>query len=366
MAGSRAQGEENGAPPPMDDGWWQAILEEQGRETPPTPPPPGALGSDREGQAASAGDWEWARGLYETDDTIRLSVIGYNRGGVLVEAKNLRGFVPISHLISVDLDEEGGDRSECLSSLVGNDLILKVIEFDPERGRLVFSERAAAAGPGKRLEVLSNLEPGDRVSGVVTNITRFGVFVDLGGIEGLIHVSELSWGRVRHPSDVVDVDDELEVQVLSVDADQGRVALSLKELQPDPWATVSERYAVGDIITGTVTNVVKFGAFVGVEEGLEGLIHISELGDGQFLHPRNVIEEGEQVTVRVVNIDAPERKLGLSLRDVPQEEERLGLGRRDIPAPEAGMEYRQEHDMGLEGESEEQASVETWDSGSAG
>jgi small subunit ribosomal protein S1 len=349
----------------MDDGWWQAILKEQGREAGHPAPHPGVEGPARDEHAATAKDWEWARRLYEADDTVRLNVIGYNRGGVLVEAQNLRGFVPVSHLISVDPGEEGGERSECLSSLVGNKLVLKVIEFDPERGRLVFSERAAAAGPGKRLEVLSSLGPGDRVTGKVTNITRFGVFVDLGGIEGLIHVSELSWGRVRHPSDVVDVGDELEVQVLSVDPDQGRVALSLKELQPDPWATVDERYAVGDILTGTVTNVVKFGAFVGVEDGLEGLIHISELGDGQFLHPRNVIEEGEQVRVRVVNIDAPERKLGLSLREVPQEEAAFPSDPQDISAAGPVAEVGQERDAGQEGESEEQASLETWDRSSA-
>jgi ribosomal protein S1 len=155
----------------------------------------------------------------------------------------------------------------------------------------------------------------------VTNITRFGVFVDLGGVEGLIHVSELSWGRVRHPADVVSCADELEVQVLSVDRDQGRVALSLKELLPDPWETVEDRFNIDEIVEGTVTNVVKFGAFVGIEEGLEGLIHVSELGDGNILHPRNIVNEGEQVRVRIINIDAQERRLGLSLRQVSQQEE---------------------------------------------
>jgi small subunit ribosomal protein S1 len=153
---------------------------------------------------------------------------------------------------------------------------------------------------------------------LVTNITRFGVFVDLGGVEGLIHVSELSWGRVGHPADVVECGDEVEVQVLSVDREQGRVALSLKELMPDPWEQVEERYEVGDVVEGTVTNVVKFGAFIGIENGLEGLIHVSELGDGSFLHPRSVVREGEMVRVRVIHIDAAARRMGLSLRKVSQ------------------------------------------------
>jgi small subunit ribosomal protein S1 len=170
------------------------------------------------------------------------------------------------------------------------------------------------------------------VRGTVTNITRFGVFVDLGGLEGLIHVSELSWGRVRHPADAVHCGEVIEVQVLSVDRDQGRVALSLKELLPDPWTTVESRYQVGQLVEGVVTNVVRFGAFVGLEHGLEGLIHVSELGDGSFLHPRNVLNEGEHVRARVVHIDAGDRRLGLSLRQVPQTE------RQDDPAPEAARE----------------------------
>jgi small subunit ribosomal protein S1 len=212
-------------------------------------------------------------------------------------------------------------QDDQLSAIVGQNLCLKVIEYSPERGRLVFSERAALAGPGTRVELLASLQTGDRISGVVTNITRFGVFVDLGGVEGLIHVSELSWGRVRHPADVVSCGDELEVQVLSVDCDQGRVGLSLKELLPDPWEAVEDRFTIDEIVEGTVTNVVKFGAFVGIEEGLEGLIHVSELGDGNIIHPRNIVNEGEQVRVRIINIDAQERRLGLSLRQASQQEE---------------------------------------------
>ena len=284
-------------------------------------------------------DWAWAKVLYEEDDTIDLSVIGYNRGGLLVEAKSLRGFIPVSHLVAVQPFNDDETKNEQLSALVGQELCLKVIEYDHDRGRLVFSERAALAGPGTRTELLASLHPGDQIEGTVTNITRFGVFVDLGGVEGLIHVSELSWGRVRHPADVVSCNQELGVQVLSIDRDQGRVALSLKELLPDPWATVEDRFEIDQIVDGVVTNVVKFGAFVGIEDGLEGLIHVSELGDGNLLHPRNVLCEGEQVRVRIIHIDAEERRLGLSLRQVPQSEEEGTEAEAASEHPEAPIPF---------------------------
>lgn len=317
--GLKLEGEE--VPPPMDDSWWAAVLQDEGRFQASERV---RINDNREDRSESSGtpeDWAWAQKLYAEDDTIELPVVGYNRGGLLVEARSLRGFIPISHLMAAEQFDENVSQDDQLSAIVGQNLCLKVIEYSPERGRLVFSERAALAGPGTRVELLASLQTGDRISGVVTNITRFGVFVDLGGVEGLIHVSELSWGRVRHPADVVSCGDELEVQVLSVDCDQGRVGLSLKELLPDPWETVEDRFTIDEIVEGTVTNVVKFGAFVGIEEGLEGLIHVSELSDGNILHPRNIVNEGEQVRVRIINIDAQERRLGLSLRQASQQEE---------------------------------------------
>lgn len=317
--GLKLEGEE--VPPQMDESWWAAVLQDEGRFQASERV---RITDNREDRSESSGtpeDWAWAQKLYAEDDTIELPVVGYNRGGLLVEARSLRGFIPISHLMAAEQFDKNVSQDDQLSAIVGQNLCLKVIEYSPERGRLVFSERAALAGPGTRVELLASLQTGDRISGVVTNITRFGVFVDLGGVEGLIHVSELSWGRVRHPADVVSCGDELEVQVLSVDCDQGRVGLSLKELLPDPWETVEDRFTIDEIVEGTVTNVVKFGAFVGIEEGLEGLIHVSELGDGNIVHPRNIVNEGEQVRVRIINIDAQERRLGLSLRQASQQEE---------------------------------------------
>lgn len=320
VSADQGSGTPKEGPPPTEEGWWESVL--SGSEGPGagSNEDENSQSSPRNRNWGSAEDWVWARQLYESDDTVHLSVIGYNRGGLLVEARGLRGFVPISHLVSLDEVDEEGARCRLMEGLVGKEICLKVIEYDPERGRLVLSQRAAQAGPGKRIEILESLEPGQCVHGKVTNIAPFGVFVDLGGVEGLIHVSELSWGRVKHPEDVVCCGDDLDVQVLSVDAEQARVALSVKELLPDPWETVEERFSVGDEVEGEITNVVKFGAFVGIEDGLEGLIHVSEMGEEGYLEPADVLCEGDQVRVRIIHIDSKSRRLGLSLRHVDEPE----------------------------------------------
>jgi len=310
------EGYEASGPEILDDGWWASVLqEEQSRR------PPGAFadGSDN-GHAAeapaadAASDWERARALYESDETIELEVVGYNRGGLLVAWGSLRGFVPASHLINFPNEADEVRRKSILATRVGERLLLKVIEFEPSKGRIVFSERAARSGPGSRQQLLQRIQPGDTLTGLVTNICDFGVFVDLGGVEGLIHVSEISWNRVAHPRDVLSNNETVQVKVLSVDRDNARVALSLKRLRPDPWSTVGERYTIGQIIEGKITNVVNFGAFISLEDGLEGLIHVSELAEGNFLHPRNVVHEGEWVRARILNIDGSSRRLSLSLR----------------------------------------------------
>jgi small subunit ribosomal protein S1 len=312
------QAEEGYGPPQSDESWWAAVLQDEGIQANDSQTRAPQTAGASPATWGSAEDWVWARELYESDDTVDLPIVGFNRGGLLVEARSLRGFVPVSHLVDVEQSSDDAQRHEVMQSLVGSSICLKVIEFDPERGRLVFSQRAAEAGPGKRIELLEALEVGQRITGKVTNITAFGVFVDLGGVEGLVHVSELSWGRVRHPSDVVRCGQALEVAVLSIDREQVRVALSLKELLPDPWKTVDARFQVGDLVDGVVTNVVKFGAFVGIEEGLEGLIHVSELGDEHYPDPSALLADGDRVRVRIIHIDADARRLGLSLRGVDE------------------------------------------------
>jgi len=265
-------------------------------------------------QTGSYHEWLLAKNTFENDQAVDLSVTGYNKGGLLVSWDNLRGFVPASQLINFPVDVDEVHRRSLLARYVSRKLKLRIIELDITKNRLILSERAAQVEAGQRATVMRSLCEGTVHQGVVTNLCDFGAFVDLGGVEGLIHISELSWGRVNHPRDVLSSGQEVRVYIMSIDADDERIALSLKRLQPDPWETVSERYKVGQIVEGVVTNVVDFGAFACIEEGLEGLIHISELAEGQFLHPRNVVNEGDKVRARILNIDGPARRLGLSLR----------------------------------------------------
>lgn len=219
----------------------------------------------------------------------------------------------------VDVENEEV-RQEALAERVGKRLSLRIIELDMLRNRLILSERAAQIAPGQRANVFEELVEGHDSEGVVTNLCDFGAFVDLGGVEGLVHISELSWGRINHPRDVLARGDIIKVHIMEVNSEEGRVALSLKRLQEDPWQTVDERYEVGQFVEGVVTNVVDFGAFACIEDGLEGLIHVSELAEGQFLHPRNVVSEGDTIKARIINIDGKARRLGLSLRNIKDEE----------------------------------------------
>lgn len=296
-----------GKPPAPDEAWWAAVLREADQEREPADPQPEPVGTPE--------DWEWAGSLYDRDQRIELRVVGHNRGGLLVEARSLRGFVPVSHLCSFDPNHHEDQKNALLASKLGALLSLKVIEIEPGRGRLVLSERAALAATGERNRLLECLSPGELVDGVVTNITPFGVFIDLGGLEGLVHISELSWSRVRHPEDVVECGQQLQAKVLSVDPSQCRIALSLRALQPDPWQHVRNQLEVGQVVQGTVTNLVKFGAFVGLENGLEGLIHVSEFETDP--QPDQQLTPGSPVTVRIIKIDPEARRLGLSLRSVP-------------------------------------------------
>jgi small subunit ribosomal protein S1 len=315
------------APPTQDEGWWASLLAEDeanGHHSLPQTREKSRPAADSQMQDQ---DWDTILQIFENDQIVEAQVIGYNQGGLLVENDTLQGFVPISHLIEnlcEDPSLPGGQTQltnapfellkSYLSGYVGQWLSLKVIECDPERGRIVLSERAALAQPGRRNELLGELETGDKIHGMVTNITDFGVFVDLGGLEGLIHISELSWGRVRHPTDVLSLGEDVEVQVLQADRDRNRVALSLKRLYPNPWATAENRYTVGQVINVKITSVVSFGAFARVENGLDGLIHCSEMAPpGIKVIPWQVLKEGQYVQTRVVHIDPTKQRLGLSL-----------------------------------------------------
>jgi small subunit ribosomal protein S1 len=262
------------------------------------------------GQISSC--WEVFAEHHTQDKAVELQVTSYNRGGLLVNWDDVTGFVPASQLCSSIPYDDEEHRRDALAQLVGMTLELKIIELDPTEGRLILSERATNRIEEPNLGLLDELTPGDIRHGRVTNLCAFGAFVDLGGLEGLIHISELSWGRVAHPSDVLESGQEVDVYVLKVDREQSRVGLSLKRLKPDPWNTVEDRYQIGQIVEGLVTNVVKFGAFVRIEDGLEGLIHASEF-PGDVGIPSHYVQEGDAVQVRIMSIEGSRHRIGLSL-----------------------------------------------------
>jgi small subunit ribosomal protein S1 len=259
-------------------------------------------------------DWDAARALLNTDDVVEITVTGHNRGGVLVRWRRLEGFIPTSHLITVGAG--GTDRRESLNSLNNHVLGVKVIEVDQSRRRLIFSEREAQKEwrQQQKARLLSELMEGDVVKGVVTGLRDFGAFVNLGGADGLIHVSELAWHRVDHPRDVLRIGDEIEVYVLSLDRDTNRIALSRKRLLPDPWSDAMNRYHEGQQVEGVVTNVVDFGAFIALDDGLEGLLHLSEMGDGSLKEPYSYVKKGDRLQLRISRLEPDKRRVGFTQR----------------------------------------------------
>ena len=302
----------------MDESWWEAVLAEEKtqREAPKSARSTAHPNNWENGQGdlpeASALNWHRALELYEQDQVIEMTVTGCNRGGLLVYGEELQGFVPISHLIESPCPTV--EVESWLANYIDHALNLKVIECDQERGRVVFSERAAQSSPGSRNLLLKNLCPGTCVTGVVTNITDFGIFVDLGGVEGLVHVSEISWGRIQHPSEVISLGQKVDVYVIQIDPKRARVALSLKRLRPNPWETAEARYVPGQVAQATITSIVPFGAFARLEEGLDGLIHVSEFSSSSELERLPSLQEGQLVKVRILHVDSTKQRLGLSLK----------------------------------------------------
>jgi small subunit ribosomal protein S1 len=308
----------NGGPPPQDESWWGAILAEE--ESRPRASisraahnPATAAEAPHPSSPQNCVDWGLAQGQFECDSVVQLQVVGHNRGGLLVNGEHLQGFVPISHLVMMPAGKSEADQEQFLAAYLGRDLRLKIIECDQDRGRVVFSERAALAEAGSRNLLLHRLRIDDCVLGTVTNITDFGIFVDLGGVEGLIHVSEISWGRVRHPSDVVSFGESVKVYVIGVDQERARIALSLKRLTPNPWENAEARYFPGLVTDAMITSILPFGAFARLEEGLDGLIHVSEI-NGETTNPLEIFHEGQAVRVRILHVDANRQRLGLSLK----------------------------------------------------
>ena len=262
-------------------------------------------------------DWREAERIFTEQEIFEGAVAGYNKGGLIVRLGKVRGFVPTSQLAV--LSGELVSLEERKASLVGTTIQMKVIELDRQRNRLILSERSAVRDWRRQQKdkLLEELNPGDIRTGVVSSLCDFGAFVDLGDADGLVHLSEISWRRVTHPNEVLRVGQEVEVYVLNVDRERKRIGLSLKRLAPDPWTIIDEEYRVGQLVEGSVTKLVKFGAFARLAgTDIEGLIHVSELSDEHVNHPKEVVQEGDVLTLRVIKIDSARRRMGLSLKRV--------------------------------------------------
>ena len=278
-------------------------------------------------RAAEEQEWVDVEELRESREVFEGTIAGYNKGGLIVKVGNLRGFIPASQVsVSRRRRAEGETPDDRWGGMVDEAIVVKVIEVDRRRNRLILSERAAAreARDVMKERLISELQVGEERSGHVISLADFGAFVDIGGADGLIHISELSWKRISHPSEIVKVGQEVQVKVLGVDPERKRISLSLRELESDPWDNIVGEYKEGQLVEGTITKLTKFGAFAylkGTEEyEIEGLIHISELSERRIEHPKEVVEEGQTLTLRMINIDQQRRRIGLSLKQVDSTE----------------------------------------------
>lgn len=270
-------------------------------------------------------EWQHAHELAESGQVVKVKVTGFNKGGALCAFGSLQGFIPASQIVDLRRSRSQDAQADALAEVVGKELAAKVIEVNRRRRRLILSERAARREhrAQQREQLLDELEEGQIRTGVVSNLVDFGAFVDLGGMDGLVHLSELSWGRVNHPGEVLSVGDEIEVMVLNVDRERQRVGLSYKRTQPDPWVDVESRYQPEQLVVGTVTHIVDFGAFVELEPGVEGLVHISELEEGQVADASRVVSEGDVLQLLVLSVDAERHRISLSLSQAPEQSDDL-------------------------------------------
>jgi small subunit ribosomal protein S1 len=263
--------------------------------------------------------WENVEKMLGEDRVYDSKIIGFNKGGLIVSVGGLRGFVPASQVSSMRRSQSTGETPEQRwQKMIGEPISVRIIEVDRERRRLILSERAAGSESRQSIKerVIDELEVGKTYTGRVTSLANFGAFVNVNGADGLVHLSELSWDRVQHPSEVLEVGQEVKVKVINVDREKKRIGLSLRALADDPWKSRVEKFAVGQLVEGVITRLTKFGAFARLEGDIEGLIHISEMAEHRIEHPKEVLKEGETRTLRVIRIDSDQHRIGLSLRKV--------------------------------------------------
>ncbi len=304
-------------------------------------------------RARGEASWGILESLVETGGTIKVKITGYNRGGAVVDIDGLQAFIPLSQTVL----PQGVEHEAALASRVGEEITAKVLEVNRRRNRAVLSERAAnrEQREGVKDALLDSLKEGDTRHGRVTGVSGFGAFVDLGGADGLIHISELSWAPVASVEDVVQVGQEIDVYVLRVDRDSRRIALSLRRLAPTPWDEAAETFAIGQLVTGSITKLTDFGAFARVNDAVEGLIHVSELTERHIRHPKEVVGVGDTMTLKIVSLDPERHRLGLSLKQAEADETPTEY--RD-PAPEPTRNLLMVEEANEEPEADEDGTVE--------
>jgi small subunit ribosomal protein S1 len=263
--------------------------------------------------------WAEVEKMLEEGSSFTGKIEGFNKGGLIVPIHGLRGFVPASQLgISRRMAISGDNPEERYASMIGEPITVRVIEVDRRRRRLILSERAASTETRQSIKerILETLEEGKEYVGKVTSLADFGAFVNINGADGLVHLSEISWEHIQHPSEVLEVGQEVKVKVISIDREKKRIGLSIRALQDDPWRKKVEKFKVGQLVEGVVTRLTKFGAFARIEGDLEGLIHVSEISEERVEHPKEKLHEGDVLTLRIIRIDPEQRRIGLSLRKV--------------------------------------------------
>lgn len=273
-------------------------------------------------RAQMASGWEKLEEYLESNETVKGKIIDLNRGGIIAILAGVQGFIPLSHLSSpfreiyATEDEDDVDVAKLKKELLEREIEFKVIDFNKRRGRAIFSHRLAVQEERReqKRKLMDSLQEGQTVKGTIVGLSDFGAFVNIGGADGLIHISELSWDQVRKPSAILEVGQELDVYVLKIDHEAQKIALSLKRLTPEPWQQAKDQFVEGGRVKVTITNIVNFGAFARVMPGIEGLIHLSELSHSKIKHPHDVVKEGEVLEVEILNIDSDRKRLGLSLK----------------------------------------------------
>jgi small subunit ribosomal protein S1 len=263
--------------------------------------------------------WENVEKMVGEDRVYDSKIVGFNKGGLIAMVGGLRGFIPSSQISASRRSQSNGETPEQRwQKMVGQPITVRIIEVDRERRRLILSERAANTESRQSLKerVIDELEVGKTYTGRVTSLSEFGAFVNINGADGLVHLSEISWDRVQHPKDVLEIGQEVKVKVINIDREKKRIGLSIRALVDDPWKNRVEKFQVGQLVEGVITRLTKFGAFARLEGDIEGLIHISEIADHRIEHPKEVLKEGEVRALRVIRIDTDQHRIGLSLRKV--------------------------------------------------